>query len=273
MGERGVDPPVGDGDNCGSLAVRAGWHLRGLVHLLRSGADALLSAIVAPACLACGRPIDTPLSGPICEACWQSMPVLPPEICGRCGDPRAALDDAGGTMPCGRCNRINSRLAFSRSAGAYEGALRAAIHGLKYDGRRSVARRLALFMRQQAGDVLHGADAVVPVPLHATRQRIRGFNQTTDLARHLGLPVVDALQRVRATPPQADLPATERFANVDGAFGPTRHAARWCGATLVLVDDVSTTGATLEACACALLDAGVAQVRAITAARAVKRQR
>jgi ComF family protein len=107
------------------------------------------------------------------------------------------------------------------------------------------------------------------VPLHPSRRRERGFNQARDLARHVGLPVVEALARIRPTAPQARLSAAERGQNLEGAFAATRHARRLTGTTVVLVDDVSTTGATLEGCALALRSAGVADVRALTAARVV----
>jgi ComF family protein len=127
-------------------------------------------------------------------------------------------------------------------------------------------------MLAHAGDVLDAADAVVPVPLHAARQRQRGFNQAVDLARRLSMPLANVLKRVRATSPQSDLPAGRRHANVRDAFVATRMISRWHGATLVLVDDVTTTGATLDACARVLLDVGAREVRAITAARAVWRR-
>jgi ComF family protein len=143
---------------------------------------------------------------------------------------------------------------------------------LKYDGRRSLARPLANMMRRSGEDVLVSADVVVPVPLHRSRMRERGFNQARDMAHHLGVPLVQALERTRATATQADLPASKRHANVRGAFRLARRVSVE-GAIVVLVDDVSTTGATLEACATALLDAGAKEVRAITAARAVSRSR
>lgn len=127
-------------------------------------------------------------------------------------------------------------------------------------------------MLAHAADVLDGADAVVPVPLHRARQRERGFNQAVDLAKRLGVPVARVLKRVRATSPQSDLPAGRRHANVREAFAATRTLPRWHGATLVLVDDVTTTGATLDACARVLLGGGAREVRAITAARAVRRR-
>jgi len=121
-------------------------------------------------------------------------------------------------------------------------------------------------MRDAGGEVLTGASVVVPVPLHRSRQRARGFNQARSLAVHLGLPLSDALVRIRKTETQADLPAGRRQANVRGAFALHRQA-RVAGRIVVLVDDVSTTGATLNACAAVLLEAGAAEVRALTAAR------
>jgi len=128
-------------------------------------------------------------------------------------------------------------------------------------------------MRERGATLFDGAACVVPVPLHASRRRHRGFNQSADLARHLGLPVVHALRRVRATATQAELPAAQRHRNVRGAFAVTRAGRSLAGATVLLVDDVSTTGATLHACAAELKAAGVADVRALTAARVATTRR
>src|SRR5262249_5175453 len=144
------------------------------------------------------------------------------------------------------------------AVGAYDGALRAIVHALKYEGRRSLAGTLGAMMRDRGAEVLNGSSCVVPVPLHASRRRARGFNQAADLARAIDLPVVAALKRVRATPAQTGLPAARRHRNVRGAFAVTRAGRALGGATVVLIDDVSTTGATLEACARALKEAGVA---------------
>ncbi len=168
-----------------------------------------------------------------------------------------------------------------RAVGAYEGALRDIVHALKYDGRRSLARPLAARMRVAGADLLAGADCVVPVPLHWRRQRQRGFNQAYDLARRLGLPICRALRRRRATRPQVDLPAAQRHRNLRDAFvvatgrGWPGHPRRppVAGLCVVLVDDVSTTGATLDACARALKAAGAREVRALTAARVVSERR
>jgi ComF family protein len=146
---------------------------------------------------------------------------------------------------------------------------------LKYDPRPTIAKHLAVRMRQAGADVLDGAGAVVPVPLHRSRERMRGFNQARALASHLGLPVCDALVRTRRTESQTDLPADRRHTNVRGAFaimpGLETRPADVNNRVVVLVDDVWTTGATLCACAAVLLDAGASEVRALTAARAALR--
>jgi ComF family protein len=129
-------------------------------------------------------------------------------------------------------------------------------------------------MAHYGRDLLSDAHAAIPVPLHRRRLRQRGFNQAEDLARGLGVPVRRVLKRVRATTPQVDLPAEFRRANVRDAFS-VRHRllgrpdCSLQGQIVVLVDDVATTGATLDACARALKTAGVTEVRALTAARVV----
>src|SRR5262249_6543733 len=144
---------------------------------------------------------------------------------------------------CIRCRRTRHAVDRARTVGEYTGPLRAIIHALKYDGRRSLAKPLASLMRRRGAPLFDRADCVIPVPLHRSRRRRRGFNQSADLARHLGLPMVHALRRVRATAPQADLPAAQRHRNVREAFAITRRGRRLAGATILLVDDVSTTGA------------------------------
>ena len=159
-------------------------------------------------------------------------------------------------------------VSLATALGPYDGTLKQVVHALKYDPRPTIARHLAARMRNAGPLVLAGADAAVPVPLHRSRERSRGFNQARALAQHLGLPLVDALVRVRRTASQADLPAARRQANVHGAFALAVAPACVEGRVMVLVDDVSTTGATLNACAAALLAAGAKEVRALTAAQA-----
>jgi ComF family protein len=166
-----------------------------------------------------------------------------------------------------------SALTASRAIGGYDGALRAIVHAFKYEGCRSLSVGLGARLRESAADLLEAADVVVPVPLHRSRRRTRGYNQARELAARLGVPVVDALRRIRATPSQTDLPAEARQDNVRNAFALRRWLAApaLAGLRIVIVDDVSTTGATLEACASVLRATGAADVSAVTAARVVSR--
>jgi ComF family protein len=229
-----------------------------------------MSVVFSPACAACDELLERPTNGPVCERCWQSILPLTPPLCDRCGDPLPTWRLVSIPLErCPRCRRTPRQIDRGRAVGAYDGALRAIIHAFKYEGRRSLATPLGALMRRRGADVLDGASCAVPVPLHPSRRRQRGFNQAADLARGVGIPVVSALRRVRATATQTGLPAARRQRNVRDAFALTRHAANLAGAILILIDDVSTTGATLDACARVLKSAGAREVRALTAARVV----
>lgn len=156
------------------------------------------------------------------------------------------------------------------AVGTYDGRVKDIIHALKYDRRRSISPRLGALMAERGAALLRDAECVVPVPLHPLREYRRGFNQAHDLAVHLGKPVAPMLRRVVHTHSQIDLPRHERQKNVSDAFALDQP----CGMSIVvLVDDVSTTGATLESCARVLKRAGVKEVRALTAARVVNAPR
>jgi ComF family protein len=249
--------------------------------VLAAASNALVRVLFAPPCVACAIPLDQPLSSPVCPACWRGVLPIPEPWCARCGDALPA-PSRGVSSICARCRAQPSVLTAARSAGRYEGALREIIHAFKYGRRRALATPLAALMREAGGDVLAGADAVIPVPLHRWRALQRGFNQADDLARLLGPPVWRVLRRCRAGPPQATLPADRRRSNVQRAFvlraGPCTTSlsllapapGRWLRhRSLVLIDDVMTTGETMEACGRVLREAGVEQVRGLTAARAV----
>jgi ComF family protein len=217
--------------------------------VLRDGLDALLAVALGASCASCGELLEQPSHGPVCATCWRSVDAAIPCVFGVSG----AIDDAG-------------------ALGLYDGALRSIIHSLKYEGRRSLAKPLAARIRARCRTVLDGADLAVAVPLHPSRRRERGFNQALDLARGLGLPVTRALRRVRKTASQTALSVIERQRNVSRAFAPSRIA--WLrrdirGHIVVLVDDVSTTGATLNECAVVLKELGAREVRAVTAAKVV----
>lgn len=238
-----------------------------------AAANGLVRTFLAPPCAGCDTVLERPLAGAICDTCWRAIVRITPPWCVVCGD---ALP-TGTPSLCARCEERPPRFTLARSAGRYDGPLRNVIHVFKYGRRRPLAAPLARLMTTAAAEVLAGADAVVPVPLHPWRALRRGFNQADDLAVHLGLPVWRVLRRTRHGPRQASLPAGQRGSNVVGAFRlrpmfgllNPRRVRQLRDRTVVLVDDVMTTGATLDACSAVLLAAGVRTVRALTAARTV----
>lgn len=242
---------------------------------LRRVAESLLAVTFAPRCAACASVLGTPGDGPVCAPCWSAIRPIPPPLCRMCGDSLPSWRVISlATDRCAGCRRRPRPLDVGRAAGDYEGTLRMIVHSFKYEGRRCLASRLGRLLREAGQDVLRDAHCVIPVPLHAWKRFRRGFNQASDLAATLGLPVVHALWRTRATRTQAGLTAAARRTNVRGAFtlsplvSNRARASLMVGRVVVLVDDVRTTGATLDACAAALKRAGAREVRALTAARA-----
>jgi ComF family protein len=229
--------------------------------------DPVLAVVFPSDCPACGRLLAHPGRGPLCEPCWAGLPRHRSVVCG-CGLP---LPPGLGT--CGRCRRGRQPFASGASLGPYEGTLRVVLHQLKYAGRRRAAARLAeaLLEAPAVRALVETSDVLVPVPLHPRRLRERGFNQSALLAvevgRRTGRPVCpDALVRRVDTVPQTGLTAAARRRNVKDAFAVRRRASV-AGKTVILVDDVVTTGATVLACARRLAEAGTGEVRLLTVAR------
>jgi ComF family protein len=225
-------------------------------------ARAVVSLVVPPVCAGCGEP---ELSGrAVCPGCERRIVHLPGPRCRKCG---ALVGRA-----CDRCGECRGRsLAFDRawSAFAYEGVPRRLVAALKSRGTVAVAGFMGAVIADGApAALLRGA--VVPVPAHPRRSRRHGFNQAAALARAIGraagLPVVDLLRREGASAPQVGLERRARLAN---ARGSVRVVAQVPPA-VVLVDDVYTTGATIDACAQVLRDAGATEVMALTFARAMR---
>ena len=234
-------------------------------------ADAALAALFDPACAACGLGLGTGRRGPVCRLCWSSIRTVSPPWCDCCGEPLKSWRITSASR-CARCTAHPPPFDQARACGLYEGPLRQIIHALKYRGHRSLGRPLGALMRHAGAVLLVEADAVVPVPLHPWRRLRRGFNQADELAMALGRPVWRPLKRWSLRPPQAGLTGDDRRANVVGAYalstiraGPRTKRPR----RVVLIDDVMTTGATLEACSRVLRAEGVEWIGALTAARAV----
>jgi ComF family protein len=219
--------------------------------------------LVPSRCAGCGSPRLDIGGGGFCAACWQGFPRFEPDA--TC--PRCSLPTGGAT--CRLCLAVPPPVARTVAFGPYEGGLRRLVHALKFEGHDIVAApaasRLAGTVRR-AG--IGTVDAVVPVPSTRRRNRERGYDPAAliagELARRLSLPLVPALRRVVETPPQSSLTAAGRRANVAGAFRGRPSAA---GRSLLLVDDVLTTGATAFAAAEALADAGALRISVAVVAR------
>lgn len=204
----------------------------------------------------------------LCCACSSAAPRLQPPLCRHCGLPMA-----DGSSLCHACRTHPLKLDGLRSVFYFEGVIRQSVHHLKYSNLRALAMPLALLMREYLETVPCPGEILVPVPLHQRRLKERGYNQSALLARELGrlanLPMLEgSLVRRRDTPPQArTTSAEERRRNVAEAFACAD--LRLKGREVILIDDVATTGATLEAAAEALRNAGTSSVWALTLAREI----
>ncbi|MCS0497384.1 ComF family protein [Ancylobacter sp. MQZ15Z-1] len=242
---------------------------------MRAAARGAVDLALPPSCMACRAAVSEP--GCLCPSCWARLSLIERPYCDRLGIPLPYDSDPGGGGPRLSAAALEAPPAYqrARAAALFGEVARDLVHALKYADRLDVAAPMARMMARAGADVLADAEALVPVPLHAMRLWRRRFNQSAALALALqrisGVPARTSwLARRRATPPQVGLDRAARAANVAGAFEvPDEARAELKGRRVVLVDDVLTTGATLDACAKALSRAGAGRVDVLVFARVV----
>jgi ComF family protein len=242
----------------------------------RGFGSALLGLALPPTCIACGS--ITGAAGGLCGPCWGKLSFISRPYCERTGAPFSHDPDRVFGDGWLSAEALADPPAYDRARAAvtFDDVARGLVHKLKYADRLDLAAPMARLMLQAGTDLMGSAEIIVPVPLHPIRLWRRKFNQAALLARHVAaataLPVeAGALVRRRRTPSQTALGRNARRANVAGAFAVPHGAAhRIEGRRVLLVDDVYTTGATLDACAQVLRRAGAAGVDALTFARVVE---
>lgn len=237
--------------------------------------ESLLGSLFPPACVECGTAVADG-EPPVCRLCRTRWPLMAAPVCPRCGATAPGIDAEG---PCAECREWDGTAPPCRTACRMEGPAATVVRALKYSGWTGLAPAMADAMIPAVRELGRGDSVLVPVPLTAARLRERGFNQARllaeALARATGRPVQSLLVRRGGRRSQARLARSARRANVEGAFVPARQEPRPEApagqdpphGSVLLVDDVITTGATVTACAAAVEAAGLRCVGAVGFAR------
>lgn len=232
---------------------------------------ATMDILLPPRCISCGAPIWG--EAQVCATCWATLQFIEAPLCEVSGVP-FPFDSGAGALS---AEVLARRPAFGRARAVlrYDGSSGRLVSRLKYGDRLEAVPLFARWMTRAGADLLETADVIVPVPLHPSRLFQRRFNQSAELARAIsrisGIPVApDLLMRTRATPTQVGLSASARRRNVAGAFALAPGTGeKVAEARVLLIDDVLTTGATVEACARRLGAEGAVNVDVLTLARVV----
>jgi len=229
----------------------------------------LLNLFFPPQCLVCDALVPT--HGTLCTECWNSVPFISEPMCACCGLPLEFAVDIN-TL-CGECLREHPPYSRARAAFVYNDTSRALVMKLKYQDELYLAPVFAHWLASAGSEIIKASDVILPVPLHYWRMLSRRYNQSLLLARaiadHSNVKLLaNGLLRTRHTKQQAGLTRPQRLKNVKGAFAVNpKFKDEIKNKSVLLVDDVMTTGATLNACTEALLKAGASQVNVLTLSR------
>lgn len=252
------------------MALSGSVHIvPGLAAAFRRGGAQLMRLVYPPVCSGCGTMTDRHAA--LCAVCWGTLRLIERPYCEITGAPFDHDEGEGLVSP--QAIASPPPYAKARAAAFYDGVARKIVHGLKYSDRADLAAMMASWMVRAGGDVIDDSDVIVAVPLHRRRLFSRRYNQSAELARLVaqlsGKPfLAGALRRVRATRQQVGLGVRARQDNVRGAFVvPLAQSPPLAGMKVLLIDDVLTTGATVEAATRALKRAGAGQVHVLTFAR------
>lgn len=247
-----------------------GWYFAGrLKASLRTTGAVLMRLVYPPVCSGCGKMVGQPAG--LCPECWSTVQFIERPYCEITGVP---FDhDRGEGLVSPEAIAHPPAYAKARAAVFHDGVARKIVHGLKYSDRADLAAMMAAWMIRAGRDVVDDSDVIIAVPLHRSRLFARRYNQSAELARALarlsGKPFLPGVMlRIRATRQQVGLGLKARQDNVRGAFSiEPEQVQRFLGLKVLLVDDVLTTGSTVEAATRALLRAGAGQVNVLTFAR------
>ena len=221
--------------------------------------DAILNLLFPVSCVICRDVVLDRRWGAACPECWSRLTPLAPPICPQCGTSGIALEG-----PCGACRLGEHAFDFGRSALLFDDTCRELIHHLKYSDRVSLARPFGEILKTCLDQEPFTGEIIIPVPLYRSRRRHRGFNQAELIAERLNRRTeARLLRRRKNTPTQTGLTRPQRRANLAGAFEVRGRLP----ASVIVVDDVYTTGATLNEIAKTLKRAGVQRVEVLTIAR------
>jgi ComF family protein len=221
--------------------------------------DYILNLLFPVTCVHCHAQVPERRWGGACPECWSSLIPLEPPFCVKCGEPAPAIEGL-----CGLCIKGEHIFDFARSALLFTRTLREIIHHLKYSDRVSLAKPLGDILKQCLDREAFTGNLVIPVPLHRSRERERGFNQAELIAAQLGLPVATRiLKRRKNTPSQTGLSRNERKRNLASAFEVMSEVK----GRIIVVDDVYTTGSTMNEIARTLKRSGAEHVEVLTVAR------